>query len=98
MKQGKLISLSYLCEVYQVEMLFFDTLCEQSLIEIIIVKEEKQIPESFLEKVEQIIRLNKDLGVNPEGIDVIFNLLRKVETLEQELVTVKNRLAIYEDL
>lgn len=98
MKQGKLISLNYLCEVYQVEMLFFDSLVEHSLIEIVIIKEDKQIPESNLEKVEQIIRLNKDLGVNPEGIDVIFNLLNKVDALEQELVAVKNRLSIYEDL
>ena len=97
MGHGKLISVEYLCKVYQVEMLFFEELCDHSIIEIVIVKEEKQLPESFLEKVEQVIRLNKDLGVNPEGIDVIFNLLKKIDSLEEELISVKNRLSIFED-
>lgn len=43
-----------------------------------------------------MIRIHQDLEVNPEGIDVIFNLLRKVDELKNELAAAKNKLRRYE--
>ena len=35
--------------------------------------------------------------VKREGIDIVFNLLQKIEHLQKELVTTKNRLRLYEN-
>jgi hypothetical protein len=41
--------------------------------------------------------MHQELDVNIEGIDVVFNLLQKIDTLQKELVKVKNRLRFYEN-
>ncbi|MFT7364613.1 MAG: hypothetical protein ACI9UV_002823, partial [Algoriphagus sp.] len=42
--------------------------------------------------LEKVLRLHKELDVNLEGIDVILNLLGKVESLQMELNLAKQRL------
>jgi hypothetical protein len=43
-----------------------------------------------------MIRFNQELNINIEGIDVIFNLLQKMNSLQEELNTTQNRLRLYE--
>jgi hypothetical protein len=43
-----------------------------------------------------MIRIHKELDINTEGIDVVFNLLQKIDTLQNELISTKNRLRLYE--
>ena len=40
--------------------------------------------------------MHQELDVNIEGIDVVFNLLQKIDTLQKELTALKNRLNLYE--
>ena len=40
--------------------------------------------------------MHQELDVNIEGIDVVFNLLQKIDDLQNELISVKNRLRLYE--
>ncbi|MDO9136514.1 MAG: chaperone modulator CbpM [Lutibacter sp.] len=44
-----------------------------------------------------MIRMHLDLNINIEGIDIAFNLLQKIDELENELISIKNRLRIYEN-
>jgi hypothetical protein len=81
---------------YDVEMSFFFNLNEMGLIEILTIDENKYIyPESIYE-IEKMIRMHQELEVNIQGIDVVLNLLQKIEDLQNELVSVKNRLGLYE--
>jgi hypothetical protein len=43
-----------------------------------------------------MIRMHQELDVNIEGIDVVFNLLQKIDGLQNELTALKNRLRLYE--
>ena len=43
-----------------------------------------------------MIHIHQDLNVNIEGIDVVVNLLQKMENLQNELISVKNTLRLYE--
>jgi hypothetical protein len=52
--------------------------------------------EDFLEKIEKLLRLHIDLSINIEGLDVILQLLEKVENLEEELKEAKNKLKSFE--
>lgn len=96
MKKETLIPLDQLCTNYSVEMSFFSNLGEIGLIEIRKIDQMEYIHQESIDNVERIIRIYHELEVNPEGIDVVFNLLQKIEDLQQELVLVKNRLRLYE--
>lgn len=45
--------------------------------------DEEWIPEDQLDKVERVIRLYRDLGVNSPGIDIILRLTTKLEKLQE---------------
>lgn len=96
MAQQELILIETLCTHYEIEVSFVDSLSSLGLIEIMTVEQTRFIPEDKISDLEKMIRIHQDLEVNPEGIDVIFNLLRKVDDLQSELAATKNRLRRYE--
>ena len=97
MSKEKLILINQLCAHYQVEMSFFSHLHEFGFIEILTIEDSYFIHEDKINDVEKIIRMQKDLNINLEGIDTILNLLEKINDLQTELITLKNRLRLYED-
>jgi len=90
------IPLNELCLHYQVEQSFFSNLNEIGLIEIEIIEQSQYLHQDKINDVEKMIRLHQELNVNLEGIDVVFNLLQKLENLQDELISVTNRLRAYE--
>jgi len=92
MSTKKFILLNNLCTHYNVEMSFFNSLNEFGLIEIISVEEYQYIQEDKIIDIEKMIRIHQELNVNIEGIDVVFNLLNKIEELQNELLVTKNKL------
>jgi chaperone modulatory protein CbpM len=97
MSTEKLIQINQLCTHYQVEISLFSQLHEFGFIEIIPIEDLYFIHEDKINIVEKIIRMQKELNINLEGIDTILNLLEKINNLQMELTTVKNRLRLYED-
>ncbi len=87
-----LILIETLCTHYQVELSFIESLGELGLIEVQTVEQTRYLPEETISSLEKMIRLHQDLDVNPEGIDVIFHLLAKVDSLSQELREAKSKL------
>lgn len=96
MNVERLIPLSALCTHYHVQMSFFSELNEVGLIEISTIEQAQYIHPDRMGEVERLIRLHQDLNVNLEGIDVVCNLLKKVEELQSELREVRSRLRLYE--
>jgi len=96
MNTENLIPLTQLCQYYQVELSFFSSLNEIGLIEIEILEQSQYLHQDRIHDVEKMIRLHHELNVNPEGIDVVFNLLQKLEALQDELMSIKNRLQVFE--
>jgi hypothetical protein len=97
MTEEKLIALKELCTHYRVEISFFSELDEFGLIEIQSVEDSLYIHEDTVRVVEKIIRIHKDLNINLEGVDAVLNLLERINILQEELNSVKNRLRLYED-
>ncbi len=96
MKKEKLISLGLLAEYYTINMSFFHSLGEHGLIEIITEQGSYYVHNDKIQNIEKIIRLHKDLELNTESIEIVFNLLKKIENLQSDLNYTKNRLKIYE--
>lgn len=86
-----------LCELYRLELSFFEELGEIGLIEFNEHRGQRYIHQDALYHVEKIIRIHRDLHVNLEGIDVVMNMLRRQEMMEEELLRMKNKLKRYED-
>ncbi|MFZ3273493.1 MAG: chaperone modulator CbpM [Lutibacter sp.] len=97
MNKENFIPLHKLCELYKVEMSFFSSLNEIGLIQITTIEESHYVHQDKIIDIEKMIRMHRDLEINIEGIDIAFNLLQKIDELENELISIKNRLRIYEN-
>lgn len=97
MKSENFILLEQLCSHYQVEMSFFNDLSEIGLIEISPIEESHYVHVGQINVIEKSVRMHHDLNVNIEGIDVVLNLLGKIDALQAELLAAKNRLLLYEN-
>ncbi|MCL5128278.1 MULTISPECIES: chaperone modulator CbpM [unclassified Algibacter] len=93
-----LIPVPILCNRYNVPVSFINTLQEFQLVEVIAKNNDFYIHTKQIKKVEKMIRLHYDLDINLEGVDVIYNLLKQVESLQEEIKTLNNRLSLYEDI
>ncbi len=98
MARQNLISTDEYCIYHKIEFSFLKNLCDFGLLETVTVNEVNYIPENQLDKLERMLRLHRELDINLEGIDTIDNLLSKVKDLQQEVISLKNRLRLYEDI
>ncbi len=84
------------CSSHNLEVSFIYTLQQYGLVEITTIEEMTYLPLSQLPQVERIARLHSELGINIEGIDAIKHLLQRVEEMQHEIVSLKNKLSMYE--
>lgn len=94
MKTENFIPINQLSLHYKVELSFINDLSEMGLIEINIIEQSQFIHIDKIKTLEKIIRIHHELDINIEGIDVVFNLLQKIDTLQNELNSSKNRLSL----
>lgn len=89
MKIDDLIPISILCEQYKLENAFFKSLTEYDLIDIVVVNEELFLRLEQISNLERILRFHNELEINLAGIEVINNLLQKIDSLERELKSMR---------
>lgn len=92
-----MISLNEFCTSHQVEISFIRSLEEHGLIETIFINETVCVPGNEISKLEQIVRLHRELNINPEGIDAINYLLTRIENMQNEITVLRNKLNFYEE-
>lgn len=97
MKMENYISVHHLCEMYQAKISFFRELDDQGLLEIETLEDSLFLHKDRLHEVDRIIRIHRELNVNIEGVDVVLNLLNRMEKLKDELSRVQSRLRLYEE-
>ncbi|MES2139899.1 MAG: chaperone modulator CbpM [Bacteroidota bacterium] len=97
METGNLISTEEFCINHQIEISFISSLQEFGLVEVTTVKETSYIDANQLQKLEKILRLYYDLDINIEGIEAITHLLNRVNDMQDEIITLKNKLSLYEE-
>jgi chaperone modulatory protein CbpM len=97
MEPVDMIVLDEFCASHKIEISFVQSLEEHGLIETIIVNERLYVPGNELSKLEQIVRLHGELNINPEGIDAISILLKRIENLQNEITELRNKLNFYEE-
>lgn len=92
MENKNLIAIETFCTYHNVEHSFIYTIEDAGLIEIILIDESSFIDEEKLSDLEKIVRLYKELGINPEGIGAVLQLLESIEDLQRENYYLKKKL------
>ena len=96
MQTTNLIAISEFCINHNIEISFITSLQETGLIEISFVEETAFIDADQLKQVEKFIHFYYDLDINFEGIETINHLLRRMDAMKDEIISLRNRLSLYE--
>ena len=96
MKRENLIAVNDFCISHNIEISFISSLQQTGLIEISTIEETPFIEAEQLQEIEKFVRLYYDLDINLEGIETINHLLRRINSMQDEIVTLRNRLRLYE--
>jgi hypothetical protein len=64
--------------------------------EITTIEETEYIHVSRLQELERIVRLYYEMDINLEGIETIIHLLQQINSMQDEIISLRNRLRIYE--
>lgn len=87
----ELIIITEYCTYNQAEPEFIFGLQEVGLIDLLERDNQFYIYSSQLRELERYTRWHYELSVNVEGIDVIQNLMNRIEEMEKEIVHLKDR-------
>ncbi len=96
MNSIEFIPIPHLCKQYRIEETFITELHEKGVLQLKIVEKTYCLHQDYMPVFEKIMRIHDDLHINIEGIDVILNLLDKIEELNNQLKKTQNRLRLYE--
>jgi len=96
MKSNYLIAVDEFCAKHNIEVSFVSSLHQTGLIEITTIEENGFINIKQLEQLEKFIQFYYELEINLEGIETITHLLQRVNAMQDEIITLKNRLGLYE--
>jgi chaperone modulatory protein CbpM len=97
MELQELITVDVFCKECQVELTLIEELEAFGLIEIVRDRGMKYIHSDHLPHVQRIITFHNELNINKEGIEVVLNLLDRLNQSSQEVRYLESKLKLYEE-
>ena len=91
MEQEELIPAKDFCIHHNIEYSFISSLESSGLISVRSIQRSTFIPVDEMQKLEKFVRLHYDLDINLEGIETINYLLERIETMQLEILKLKNK-------
>jgi chaperone modulatory protein CbpM len=91
-----LILINEFCVYHHVEVDFVQLLEQRGLIETTIIQHATYVPSEQLPRLEKFVRLHQELAIHPDDLDVVDDLLERLEQMQQQLTQLQNRLVFYE--
>ncbi|OKS85379.1 chaperone modulator CbpM [Mucilaginibacter polytrichastri] len=93
-----LIEATVFCTYHQVEYSFIASLEEAGLVQLTFINQQYFIPNTQLLQLEKMIRLHQELDINLPGIEAIAHVLQRMEDLQQQNISLINKLRLYEQV
>lgn len=97
MNTKDLITIQHFCNCYNIPVSFINALHEFELIELVERNETSYVRQTHVKIIEKMMRMHYELDINMEGLDAIHNLLKQIESLQQEILHLNNQLQFYKD-
>lgn len=97
MKTEYLIAVDEFCAHHNIEISFISSLQQTGLIELTADNETRFIDASQVQQLEKFIHLYCELDINLEGIECITHLLHRIHSQQEEIISLRNRLSLYEE-
>lgn len=94
--QNEYITITEFCSSHDIDSSFVVALANEGLIDITIIESSSKISEEQLGDLERYTRWQYEMGIGPEAIDVVTNLLNKMQTMQDEITYLRSRLSLYE--
>ncbi len=91
-----LILISEFCVYNHVEIEFVYRLEQRGLIETQTIQQVMYVQSEQLPRLEKFVRLYQDLAIHPDDLDVVNDLVERLESLQQQIAQLQNRLVFYE--
>ncbi len=98
MPAQSLILASEFCAYYQLDVTFVDQLEQQGLVETVIVEQVVYLHTDQLGRLEKLVRLHRELAIHADDLDIVANLLEQLESLQNQVTRLQNRLLFYEPI
>ena len=95
MQKENLIAVNEFCVIHNIEISFISSLQQTGLIEITTIEDTAFIDADQLQQLEKIVRLYYEFDINLEGIETITHLLKRINSLQDEIKVLKNNLRLY---
>ena len=92
MEKKNHISLRTFCERHGIQESFIYSMYEFELVHVDHGQDEALLPMEELPLLEKMVRLHHELDINPEGIQAVHHLLRQIEGLQNEVVSLRRKL------
>jgi hypothetical protein len=86
------------CAIHHLEISFIHSLKDHGMIETMFVDQSLCIHTEELPRLEKIVRLHRDLDINLEGIEVINDLLQRIDEMQNEIARLKKKLELFEGI
>jgi MerR HTH family regulatory protein len=96
METQYLVAIDEFCSSHNIEISFISSLQQSGLIDITTISDSAFIAADQLQQLEKFVRLYYELDINLEGIETINYLLHRINSMQDDITTLRNRLRIYE--
>ena len=95
MNDQELIPIELLSTNLHIETSFIGSLQEYGLIQITTIDRISYITAEQVSDIERLARLRYEMDVNIEGIEAISHILQRIQSLQNEITSLKNQLRFY---
>ncbi len=95
MNDKELIPIELLSENLHIETSFIGSLQEYGLIQITTIDRISYITSEQVADIERLARFRYEMDVNLEGIEAISHILQRIQSLQNEITSLKNQLRFY---
>ena len=90
------IKITEYCNYTNTENTFITSLNEEVILKIEVIDNEDFIEEDQLPELEMFSRWYYDLGINLEGIDAMRHMIKRINSMNDELNDLRRKIVFYE--
>jgi chaperone modulatory protein CbpM len=96
MQTENFIAVNEFCSNWNIEPSFLNSLQENGMIEVVSIGNKAYINGSQLRQLEKLVLFYYELDINLEGIETIEHLLVHINTMQEEIKGLRNKLRLFE--